>query len=155
MKKPLRILLLVSVAILAAFLVLRSIGLRLWERSLSGPFTGVPYTGSITTAPTSALTIPSHGQLEVHELPSHPNPVVLLRSESGDIQWARLFLLEKKRPDGTIEHAGLRELRLRRWQQRSPGSVVFVSCDWDWGGKEGGLIELDADFGFKSFLLSW
>jgi len=154
-KKPLRILLLVSVTILAAFLVLRSVGQRLWELKLWGPYTGVLYDGSITTSPTSVLTIPSHGQLEVHELSSHTNPVVLLRSETGDIQWARLFIPEKKRQDGTIEHAGLRELRLLSWEPRSTGSVVFLSCDWDWGGKEGGVIELDADYGFKSFSLSW
>ncbi len=155
MKKSLWILLLVSVAILAAFLVLRSVGQRLWELKLWGPYTGVLYNGSITTSPTSVLTIPSHGQLEVHELQSHTNPVVLLRSESGDIQWSRLFLPEKKLQDGTIEHAGLRELRLLRWEPRSPDSVVFVSCNWDWGGKERGLIELDADYEFKSFSLSW
>ncbi len=62
---------------------------------------------------------------------------------------------EKKRPDGTINHAALRELRLQSWEQRSTGSVVFVYCNWEWGGKEGGLIELDADHGFKSFSLSW
>ena len=56
---------------------------------------------------------------------------------------------------GTVEHAGLRELRLRSWERRSTGSVVFVSCDWDWVGREGGLIEFDADYGFKSFSLSW
>lgn len=83
------------------------------------------------------------------------NPVVLLRSTSGEVQWSRLLLPEKKQPDGTIELAGLRDLRLRRWEQRSTGSVVFFSCDWDWGGKEGGLIELDANDQFKSFSLSW
>jgi hypothetical protein len=155
MKRPLRILLLVSVAILAAFLVVRSLSKSLWERTLYGPFTGVPYSSGITTAPTSILTIPSHGQLEVHELQSYTNPVVLLRSASGDIQWSRLLLPEKKRQDGTIEHAGLREFRLRSWEPRSTGSVVFVSCDWDWGGNERGLIELNADYGFKSFSLSW
>lgn len=155
MKKPLWTLLFVSVAIIAAFLLLRSASQRFWERTLDGPFTGMPYSGSITTAPASVLAIPSRGQLEVHELQSYTNPVVLLRSASGDIRWSRLFMPERKRQDVTVEHAGLRELRLRSWERCSTGSVVFVSCDWDWGGREGGLIEFDADYGFKSFSLSW
>lgn len=122
---------------------------------LDGPFTGTAYSGSITSSPVSVLAIPSQGQLEVHELESYTNPVVLLRSPSGDIQWSRFFMPEKKREDGTVDHAGLRELRLQRWEQRSTGSVVLVSCDWDWGGREGGLIYLDTNYGFKNFSLSW
>ena len=120
-----------------------------------GPFTGIAYSGSITTAPSSVLAIPSHGQLEVYELHSYTNPVVVLRSPGRAIQWSRLFIPEKKRQDGTVDHAALHELRLQSWQKRSTGSVVFVTCIWDWGGREGGLIELDADYGFKSFSLSW
>lgn len=155
MKKPLRTLLFVSVVLSAAFVVLHSIRQRLWERSLDGPFIGIPYTGSVTTAPTSVLRIPSHGQLEVHQLESYPNPIVLLRSSTGDIQWSRLFVPEKKQQEGTIKRAGLRDLRLLSWERRSAGAVVFVSCDWDWGGKEGGLIQFDTEFRFKDFSLSW
>jgi len=126
-----------------------------WERTLYGPFAGAAYSGSITTAPASVLAVPSRGQLEVHEVQGYTNPVVLLRSPTGDIQWSRLFMPEKKRQDGTLHHAGLRELRLRNLEHRGTGSVVFVTCDWDWGGKEGGLIELDTNYKFKSFSLSW
>jgi hypothetical protein len=79
----------------------------------------------------------------------------VLRSPGRAIQWSRLFIPEKKRQDGTVDHAALHELRLQSWQKRSTGSVVFVTCIWDWGGREGGLIELGADYGFKSFSLSW
>lgn len=138
-----------------AFFGLRSCGRQFWEHTLDGPFAGTSYSGSITGAPASVLAIPSRGRLEVHELQSYTNPVVLLRSPSGDIQWSRLFIPEKKRQDGTIDHAALRELRLQSWERRGTGSVVFVTCVWDWGGREGGLIELDTDYGFKSFSLSW
>lgn len=67
----------------------------------------------------------------------------------------RLFMPEKMRADGKVDRAALRELRLQSWRQRGTGSAVFVTCNWDWGGREGGLIELDPDGGFKSFSLSW
>ena len=109
----------------------------------------------MTNPPVSVLILPSRGRLEVHELQSYTNPVVLLRSLSGDVQWSRLLIPEKARQDGTVDHASLRELHLQSCEQRGTGSVIFVTCVWDWGGKEGGLIELDADYGFKSFSLSW
>lgn len=155
MKKTLCILVTCSAVLLAAFFGLQSYGRRFWERTLYGPFVGTAYSESITSSPTSVLAIPAHGQLEVHELQSYTNPVVLLRSPVGEVQWSRLFIPEQKRQDGTIDHAGLRELRLQSWEQRSTGSVVFVSCVWDWGGREGGLIFLDTNYGFKSFGLSW
>ena len=154
-KKALWILVPCLAGLVVAFLGLRSCGRQFWERTLHGPFTGIAYTGSITSSPASVLAIPSRGQLEVHESQSRTNPIVLLRSASGDIQWSRLFIPQKNRQDGTVEHAGLRELRLLSWERRSTGSVVRVSCDWDWGGREGGLIALDTNYGFKSFSLSW
>ena len=155
MKKALWILLPVTAILLAMFIGLRSCGRKLWERTLDGPFIGRVYSESITGSPASVLIIPSRGQLEVYELKSYTNPVVLLRSPDGNIKWSRLFMPGKKFADGTIGYAGLRELRLLSLETRSTGSVVYVSCDWDWGGKENGLIDLDSDYGFKSFGLSW
>ena len=155
MRKTLLILVPCLAALVAAFFGLRSGGRQFWERTLHGPFTGVAYSGSITGTPASILAIPSRGQLEVHDTQTRTNPVVLLRSPTGDVAWSRLFIPEQKQQDGTVAYAGLRELRLRSWERRSTGSVVFVSCDWDWGGREGGLIELDTDYGFRSFSLSW
>ena len=155
MKKTLLILVPCLVVLVVGVFGLRSRGPEFWERTLHGPFTGVAYTGSITGTPASVLSIPSRGQLEVHETQTRTNPIVLLRSASGDVQWSRLFIPHQKRQDGSVEQAGLRELRLRSWEQRRSGTVVLVSCDWDWGGREGGLIELDKDYGFRSFSLSW
>jgi hypothetical protein len=153
-KKTLLILVPCLAVLVVGFFGLRSRGRQFWERTLHGPFTGVVYTGSITGTPTSILAIPSRGQLEVHDTQTRTNPIVLLRSTTGDVQWSRLFIPQQKRQDGSVDQAGLRELHLRSWE-RSTGSVVFVSCDWDWGGREGGLIELDTDYGFRSFSLSW
>jgi hypothetical protein len=54
-----------------------------------------------------------------------------------------------------MEHAGVRQLRLQRIERDNQGYEVFFTCDWDWGGKEGGLIELGSDCEFKSFSVSW
>jgi hypothetical protein len=154
-KKTLFILVPCLATLVVGFFGLRSCERQFWERTLHGPFTGVAYTGIITGTPASVLAIPSHGQLEVHETQTRTNPIVLLRLPTGEVQWSRLFIPQQKSQDGVVEHAGLRELRLRSWERRSTGSVVFVTCDWDWGGREGGLVELDLDYGFRSFSLSW
>ena len=134
---------------------MRSCSQAFWERTLDGPFSGTPFIGDLPTTPTSVLAIPSNGQLEVHESQSHTNPIVLLRSTNGTVQWSRIFVPEKKQADGTVSRAGLRNLRFQSFERRSTNYVVFISCDWDWGGKEGGIIELDHDHGFRSFSLSW
>ena len=155
MKKLLWITVICAGGLAATIWRMRSCSHAFWERTLAGPFTGTAFIGDITTAPTSMLAIPSHGQLEVHDVQSQTNSIVLLRSADGGVQWSRLFVPEKKQPDGTVRRAGLRNLRLLTLEQRSTNYVVFIACDWDWGGKEGGIIELGNDYVFRSFSLSW
>ena len=155
MKKTVWITVICAVGLAVSIWGLSSWSKDFWERTLDGPFTGAVFTGSLTTAPISVLAIPLHGQLEVHEPQSLTNPVVVLRSANGVVQWSRLIAPEIKLADGTVGRAGLRELRLKRLERRSTNYVVFITCDWDWGGKEGGLLELDNDYGFKNFSLSW
>jgi hypothetical protein len=99
--------------------------------------------------------MPRGGQLEAHESPASSNAVVLLRSPSNDIQWARILVPEKKYQDGAVDTTWVRELRLDRVQRRSSGWAVFVSCYWGWGGHEQGIIYLDAAGDFQKFALSW
>ncbi len=155
MKKALLILAVGLALVGAGLWVVRPVGPGLWERTLDGPFVGRPFAGSITTSPSSHLDLPGRGSLEVHELSPPTNPVVVWRSPDGAIRWTRLLVPERKRAGQVEEQAGLRDLRLLRFEDRSTGSVVVISCDWDWGGREGGLIELDRDNGFKSVRLSW
>lgn len=154
MKKVLLVLAVGLALVGGGFWTVRQAGHGLWERTLDGPFVGRPFAGSITTRPSSHLDLPGRGRLEVHELSPPTNPLVIWRSFAGEVQWARLLVPERER-EGHVEQAGLRDLRLLRSEDRSTGSVVVISCDWDWGGKEGGLIDLDRDHGFKSFRLSW
>jgi len=155
MKKATWIVAICLIVLAGGLLTLHMIARSFWERMLWGPFTGVPYVGSIEGEPTSVLSLSSRGRIEAHSLSSLTNPVVVFRSSDGAIAWSRLLRPERKLDDGTFEYAGMRNLRLRSWDRRRGGSVVFVTCDWDWGGKEGGLIELDDDFAFRSFSLSW
>jgi len=154
-KKALLILVASFTLLVLVFFGLRPYQRQFWERMLDGPFTGITYNASITNVPVSVLTVPSLGQFEVHEFQSLTNPVVLLRSPIGAVRWSRVLRPEKTYGDSPT-YSAVRELRLENWEQRSTGSVVYVTCDWDWGGKgEGGLIELDTNHMFRSFSLSW
>lgn len=126
-----------------------------WERSLMGPYSGREYTGELTNEPVSIISIPLHGRLEVYEPASENAPVLAMRSEAGAIQWSRLLLPERKTGNGQVQQAWVRSLRLEKLDQNRNGCEVLLTCDWEWGGKERGLIDLDSHFEFKSFRLSW
>ena len=155
MKKTIWAALVLIALLVAGFFGLRSCQREGWVRTLKGPYTGNPITGTFTNSPVSVLTLPSRGRLEVHEVASQAAPALVLRSENGAVQWARLLVPERRLDDGRVEHAGVRELRLRRIEPGGAGYAVLFSCEWDWGGKEGGLIDLDSEYGFKSFRISW
>jgi hypothetical protein len=145
---------------LIALIGLSVLGLRScqragWERSLWGPYSGLQFTGEITNTPVSALLIPLHGRLEVYELASQTGPVLVLRSKTGAVQWSRLLVPERRLDDGQLQQAWVRELRLEQLKQGDNGHQVLITCDWEWGGREGGLIDLDSNYGFKGFRLSW
>ncbi len=126
-----------------------------WESSLRGPYSGIPFTGDFTNRAVSVLPIRSRGALEIHEVPSQANPVLVLRSEAGAVQWSRLLTPEQQFDGRQVERAGIREVQLKSLERNRHGHQVFFTCDWDWGGREGGLIDLDSEYGFKSFRIGW
>ena len=126
-----------------------------WESALRGPYAGLVFTNNLTNQPVSILPIPSRGQLEVHEVAFQIGPVLALRSEAGTVQWCRLLVPERKAQDGSVERAGVRALRLRRLERDRHGYEVLFSCDWDWGGREGGFIGIDNNYAFQDFRISW
>jgi hypothetical protein len=154
-RRPLIIALALVVLLAAGAWAVRSCQRAGWESSLRGPYAGLPFTADLTNSPVSVLPIPSRGQLEVYELVSYTNPVLVLRSGTGAIQWARLLVPEQRFGDGRTGRAGVRELRLKRLNRAKHGYEALFTCDWDWGGREGGLIDLDSEYGFKSFRISW
>jgi hypothetical protein len=57
--------------------------------------------------------------------------------------------------NGQLETAQDRDARLIRRERSSDGIKVRVTCDWDRGGKEAGLIYLTKDGDFEKFGISW
>ena len=139
----------------ASLIGLRSCQRTGWERTLLGSFPGFEYTGNITNMPVSTLHIPSHGRLEVYELESQLGPLLVHRAETGAVRWSRLLVAERRFENGRVEYQWVRELRLEGIERNNGGYKVRITCDWDWGGREGGLIDLESDYDFKGFRLSW
>ena len=131
------------------------LGSSMWEATLSGPFEGTAYTGMLQTQPASVLPVRSVGQIEVHEPPGETVPVVLLRASDGTVGWTRLLRPERGDQDPAISKSFIRDLRLHRIQRSSEGYRVRLSCFWEWGGQEDGLIYLNPDYSFRAFALSW
>ena len=150
----------IVIAILIAMLGASILGIRScqragWEATLRGPYVGMPFTGDLTNPPVSVLLVPHYGKLEVHEFAAQTAPVLALRSDAGAVQWSRWLVPERRSGDGSVERAGVRELRLQRLERDRDGHEIFFTCVWDWGGREGGLIDLDSRYAFKSFKISW
>ena len=148
------------VAVLVAATALSVFGVQrcassFWETTLWGPYTGTAYTEPIRTQPASILPVSGVGQLEVYEMEGETVPVVALRTRDQKVQWAQLVRPERRNDDGTVTAAFIRDLRLRKIQRDPNGYRVRVTCFWEWGGREAGLIFLTPDHTFRDFALSW
>lgn len=119
-----------------------------------GPFTGAVFTGALSSQPTSTLPLSGAARLEFYEVPEASVPVLVLRRGSA-VQWSRLLLPQRQEEDGSISTAAIRDARFRRCIFATSGVRVFFTCDWDWGGHEGGLIHLSSDLVFDHFGISW
>lgn len=155
MKKAVICVVIAVVMLTAAVVGFKPLQRKGWEAGLLGPYPGMPYDGAITNAPVSWLYVSPAGRLEVHEFAGLMAPVLVLRARDGSVRWSRHLLPERKRGDGPVERAGVRRLRLREWEKRKTGYCIRMTCDWDWGGPEAGLIDLNNDFGFESVRISW
>ncbi len=118
-----------------------------------GPYTGQPFPGAIVSQPVSTLSIGNGAHLEIHEMPEHIVPVIILRVADGSVAWARLLVPESTERHGEAA-AFIRNLRFTKLKRSSSGYRVFIICDWA-AGREGGIIYLNRDFSFESFGLSW
>ena len=145
---------LVVATVLTIFGVQRC-GSSFWEATLWGPYTGTAHTQPIRTQPASILPVSGVGQLEVHEVTGETVPVLAMRGSDRRIVWAQLLRPERRDKEGVITTAFIRDLRLRKIQPDPNGYRVRLTCFWEWGGREGGLIFLNPDHSFRAFALSW
>ena len=124
-----------------------------WERTLVGPFQCEPFSGQITNKPVSSLPLSPQYVLDVHLEGTTNVPILRLRQTNGTDVWARLLVAQLKgqaEPRGRITQMTLNEVKTAR-----DGFKVKFVCDWTGGGKEGGLVYLDANYGFRNFAMSW
>jgi len=157
-KKIIIVMSIVLVVLAASILGLRHFGKGIWEAALWGPFQGKPYVGNLSDTPKSTLDL-SDGRMEVYYLSGMSNPVLVCRSESGNLISQTLLIPERTNQNGEVETAFVREFELKKpyrcSYRTSDGTHVFITCEWEWGGKEGGLLSLNNDFSFKEMWLSW
>ena len=132
----------------------RYFAFRFWERTLKGPFTGAAYSGTLPAQPTSTLPLSSDARLEFYEVSGASVPVLVLR-RGGSVQWSRLLLPQRHESDGSTSTAAIRDARFQRRVFTVSGSCALFTCDWDWGGREAGLVYLASDTSFNHFGISW
>ena len=120
-----------------------------------GPYEGADYELPVNSTLTSTSKIKNIGSLGVYEIPDVDAPVLALRDLKDKISWAILLQPTKESEDGTITTAYLRNLKILDSTYRGDSHTIEISCDWEWGGKERGLIYLNDDYTFRNFALSW
>lgn len=66
-----------------------------WEKSLRGPFFGVPFSGDLSSTESSRLPIQGTDfVLSVHHDSNRTNkPVLAMHSSNGELFWARLLVV--------------------------------------------------------------
>jgi hypothetical protein len=124
-----------------------------WERTLAGPFSGEPFTGEVKTQASSSVEVPPGFVLDVHWEEATKDPIIRLRQTKGTSVWARVLVPRvegQEQPSGRITSLTLTEVKTA-----SDGFKVILSCDWTGGGKERGIIYLNANHTFRSFALGW
>lgn len=155
MKSTRAIIVICSVALLAIDIVaFRDATFRFWEGSLIGPFAGKPYSGTLPSQPTSTLRLSNNDRLEFCEVSGASVPVLALRRDDI-VQWSQLLLPQRPMPDGSIATAAIRNARFDYRIFTLSGTRARFTCDWDWGGREGGLVYLTSDRSFDHFGISW
>jgi len=128
---------------------------KYWEATLQGPFYGREYYGELVGEPTSCIDLFGGRKLCIYHGVYCGDPVLTLQDASGSNLWARLLIPETSAPDGTVRRGRVNHVKLRGVHSDNAGLKVFISCDWDWGGNEAGIIYINPDYSFQNFALGW
>ena len=127
-----------------------------WEKYLTGPFHGSEYKGALSGDVIGSLPIPEHSAvLELFRAQNSPDPVLRLRTSAGTNDWQQLLIPTALNKDGTLRRGQIKEMKLDTYQQTTEGIKVYISCDWDWGGKEPGVLYLGKNLALQAFRLGW
>lgn len=134
---------------------------KFWEKTMKGPFNGVPVGGVDVRKIDSRLELPDRHLLEVSNAYTNTGgddwPLVVLKKPNGEAIWGRVLQPTGEYPDaGTNDTPFVRDVKLLKWR-KGPGEIkVIFSCYWGAGGAEKGIIYLDRDsLAFKRFAVSW
>ena len=125
---------------------------------LWGPYVGETYTGELQLLPVSSLELPGVN-LEVHQVPGLENAILVCRSVSGHILSQTALIPTRTDENSQTIPPSISEMELvsvyHPIRLTNETVCVYVHCDWEWGGREGGLLFLDENFNFKELWLSW
>lgn len=156
----------IQICILLALLTLGFLGIRscdknlrnLWEVGLRGPFLCQPYQEELPNKPVSTLKLKNKASLAVYDI-NKPNPVLVCRSPSGDIVSKTLLIPSDTDKDGVtityFVHNFVLDSPYQCAYRTDPDLHIYIHCQWEWGGKEGGLVVINPDYSFKELWLSW
>jgi hypothetical protein len=158
MRRASRILLAAGNCVVALFLFLKYVYNPVWDGTLMGPYPGRPYEGDLPKGPAAFFAVDSV-RLEVYETAGTNNPILVIRSERGDVLSRALLVPERRNGERDVIAATVRDLRMHKRKLYSchglGGPIILITCDWEWGGREGGLLCLKDDLSFGEMWLSW
>ena len=149
-----RLICVTGAAVVLGLFALRSFSFRMWEATLNGPYTGAPFTDVLPSHPVSSLEMDQDCRLSVYEIADMTAPVVVF-FRGGEMVWSRVLVPQRESSDGRVETARLWDMQLLKLLELDGRPAVEFRCEWDWGGRERGLIYLGADYSFRHFRVSW
>lgn len=146
--------------VVAAFAIIGGLNLMekarfsAWERMLKGP-----YLGAEASAPGAStnlsLSLANGTTLTLFE-DADQGTVLSFRDVSGQSRWSRLLIAEEQSKEGNgTNRTKLRNVSFQEVKKTKDGLKVVFICDWDWGGREQGVIYLSPELDFRSFAVGW
>lgn len=126
-----------------------------YERLMFGPYYGKLFVGEPAGPVISSLKLTQDHLLTIYSHPGETNPVLCLQTSDSKISWCRILVPVQTNNAGGVDEYHISEISLTSTRRFKTGHAVSLSCNWNRGGREGGVIYLSPDYDFQSFKLSW
>lgn len=139
--------------LLLAYLGARRVQQGAWERFLIS-FQGEPFTGEIQGSPSSSLQLSDGYSVLLYERGTN-HPVLVMRSPTASNLWKQALIPKDTASDGSARRGIIHDINFKSAKSYRGGIKIYVSCNWFWGGEEGGIIYIGPDHALERFALSW
>jgi hypothetical protein len=135
-----------AVAVLALILFASVSGF--WEATLKGPYQGSEVYSTSNLSSRAAISLRGGAKLVAFEAEGEAT-IVSLKNPNGEVVWSRSLVTE------TANRTKIQNVSFLGSRLSDTGVKIEISCKWEGGDKEKGMLYLTPDLKFSGFSVSW